>query len=100
MTDEIRVIDSDIHPFVEQGVSAIFPYISEGWKQRLTPMAGLFASFGARGTEDGKPAGIGIQVARGLVPWPKRIDAMPPERWLPGQRPCFHGRTLLRPTQC
>ncbi len=41
MTDDIRVIDSDVHPFVEAGVSAIFPYISKGWQQRLNPMAGL-----------------------------------------------------------
>jgi predicted TIM-barrel fold metal-dependent hydrolase len=91
MSDDIRVIDSDVHPFVEDGVSAIFPYISKGWRQRLAPMAGLFASFGARGRDDGKPAGIGIQVARGLVPWPKRIDAMTPTGGYPGSDPAYIG---------
>jgi predicted TIM-barrel fold metal-dependent hydrolase len=76
----VRIIDSDIHPLTTDGLAAIFPYISAGWRRRLDPLSGWSSAARLGST---RPAG-GLQDARNVTPWAARGDALPPNGGPPG----------------
>jgi hypothetical protein len=76
----VRIIDSDIHPLTTDGLAAIFPYLSAGWRRRLDPLSGWSSAARLGST---RPAG-GLQDARNVTPWAARGDALPPSGGAPG----------------
>jgi uncharacterized protein len=73
------IVDCDVHPIAPEGIASAFPYLPEVWARRLQPLQAV------DGVENGRRVSQrGLQLLRGVIPWPQRMDASPPTGGAPG----------------